>query len=254
MSNFPAADLSGTVSAPLIQEATQVLGAKPVFMGRYFKNPQNPEVAQYHGKVENPILRGAGIPVSCLARQTPRVGGTKEDGIADGVWNMAAIIEAFGLSYLHGLGYDPLVFLDVEPQTPMSATYYEGWADALRSHGEFVPRPLPSFTLRFTPAIYINKGDDPSWRALALAMRQGAQCFGAWVAHYIDQTAPPAWDPSQVNPTPPVHAPCPIIGWQYFGDYQGGDLDFSILEPNSAAATLRLMIPAPAQAVEQEIA
>jgi hypothetical protein len=254
MSGFPAADLSDTVSAPLIQQATHVLGAKPVFMGRYFKNPQNPEAVQYHGRVENPILRAAGIPVLCLARQTPRVGGTKEDGIADAVWNMAAIIEAFGLAYLHGLGYDPLVFLDVEPATPMSATYYAGWADALRNHGEFVPRPLPSFTVRFTPAIYINKSDGPSWTALGQAMQQGAQCFGAWVAHYISQSSPPAWDPGQVNPPPPIDAPCPVIGWQYFENYMGGNLDFSILEPNAAAATLELMIPVPAQAVEQQIA
>jgi hypothetical protein len=253
MSGFPAADISATVSDPLIQEATQVLGMKPVLMGRYFKNPQNPEAVQYHGRLENPILQTADVPILCIARQTPRVKGTKEDGIADAVWNMAAIIEAFGLSYLHGLAYDPLVFLDVEPQTPLSANYYAGWADAMRNQGEFVPRPPPSFTVRFTPAIYINKSDGSSWTALGQAMQQGAQCFGAWVAHYINQSAPPAWDPSQVNPTPPVHAPCPIIGWQYLGDYRGV-LDFSILEPNAAAATLGLMIPAPAQAAEQQIA
>jgi hypothetical protein len=239
------ADISEPVTNALIQSATQALGNKPAFLGRYFKNPQNPETVQYQFGTENAVLREAAIPILCLARQTARVGGTSEDGIADAVWNMAAIVEAFGLKYLNGLGHDPIVFLDTEPETTLSSDYYLGWAGALRNQGEYVPEPQPAFTVRFTPAIYINQGDDDAWKALTTAMGQGASCYGAWVAHYIENSAPPPWDPQMVQPNPPLQAPCPIIAWQYIGDYQSGNLDFSILEATSANATLQLLIPAP---------
>jgi hypothetical protein len=238
------ADISEPATNALIQQATRVLGNKPAFLGRYFKNPQNPESVQYQFGTENAVLRAAGIPILCLARQTARVGGTLQDGIEDAVWNMAAIIEAFGLTYLHGLGCNPIVFLDTEPRTTLNADYYYGWASAL-GDGEYIPDPAPAFTVRFTPAIYITKNDDNAWKALIAAIQKGAKCFGAWVAHYLSSPAPPAWDPAMVQPNPPLQAPCPIIAWQYVGDYQGGNLDFSILEDTSANATLKLLIPAP---------
>jgi hypothetical protein len=245
------ADASAPVTTALLNTATTVLREKPQFMGRYFKNPQSPDTIQYQPDDENNVLRTAGIPILCLARQTARVGGSQLQGATDAVWNMAAIIEAFGLKYLHGLGYDPLIFLDTEPppdNPALNADYYYGWANALRNYGEYVPVPQPAFTVRFTPALYINQGDVAAWKALASAMQQGAECQGAWVAHYDNRTGdegPPAWTPAEVNPPAPLTPPCPIIAWQYVGDYKKGPLDFTVLEPTRAAATLRLTIPAP---------
>jgi hypothetical protein len=242
------ADASSTATTPLITTAGQVLRRHPQFLGRYFKNPQNPDPTQYSGKAENHLLQG--LPVLCFARQTARVNGTRIDGTSDAVWNMAAVIEAFGLNYLHGLGYDPLILLDTEPppaNPTLTAEYYTGWSAALRA-GEYVPRPH-QFTLRFTPGIYLNQGDAGTWTALGAAIAQGATCAGVWVARYDHRTGdegPPAWDTAHLKPdAPTAMPPCPIIGWQYAGDYQGGPLDFNILEPTSAATTLALMIPPP---------
>jgi hypothetical protein len=105
--------------------------------------------------------------------------------------------------------------------------------------------------LKFTPAVYINKSDAKAWRALATAMGKGALCRGAWVANYGKRTGaegPPAWDPAQPAPKSPITAPCPILAWQYAGDYEDV-LDFSIMPPDgSADATVQLMIPPPAGA------
>src|SRR5438128_6316182 len=121
------ADTNTPVTPALLQVAKDALGVSPAFFGRYFKNPQNREDVQYQSRTENPILHTRNIPVLCLARQTARVTGKEADGIADAVWNMAAVIEAFGLLHLHGLGFDPLIFLDTEPESPLSADYYYGW-------------------------------------------------------------------------------------------------------------------------------
>jgi hypothetical protein len=112
----------------------QALRHAPQFSGRFFKNPQNPEAVQYQPKSENPILSTENIPILCFARETNRVGGTEMDGMADAIWNMAAVIEAFGLQHLRSLQYDPLIVLDMEPppaNPALSADYCVGWAKAI---------------------------------------------------------------------------------------------------------------------------
>ncbi|MDN7569963.1 hypothetical protein [Burkholderia contaminans] len=235
-------DTNHPATASLIDLATNLLGNRPAFWGRYFKGPHNPSPIQYQAGQESSLLFNSGIRVLCIARQTLRVGGSASDGTSDAIKNMAAIVDSFGLSYLKGLGIAPLIFLDVEPDTPLSAEYFTGWSAALLQQG---PGPLGQ-TQRFTPAIYINHGDSSSWTNLSTAIGGGATCFGAWVARYGSRTGaegPPPWVDSQVQPDAPVAAPCPIVGWQYAGDYEDV-LDFSTTPPNDwAERMLELLIP-----------
>jgi hypothetical protein len=237
------ADATHPATPALINLAAKLLGNPPAYFGRYFKGPQNPSPVQYQPNAENAVLHTAGIRVLCIARQTNRVVGTDKDGVADAVNNMAAVVAAFGPEYLATLGFEPLLFLDTEPQTPMSAAYFSGWADALQTQGPIAP----GARLRFKPAIYLNQGDTRTWRALGTAMRQGAICAGAWVANYGKRTGaegPPKWDNAQVAPKPPVEPPCPILAWQYAGDYEDV-LDFSVVADATAKDTLSLLVPPP---------
>lgn len=237
------ADATHPATSSLIGLAAKLLGSQPAFFGRYFKGPHNPSPIQYQPSQENPVLHAAGIRVLCIARQTNRVVGTESDGVADAVNNMSAVVTAFGADYLASLAVEPLIFLDTEPQTPLNAAYFVGWAGALRNQGPVAP----GAQLQFTPAIYLNQGDTKTWRALTTAINQGATCAGAWVANYGKRTGaegPPAWDNSQVNPKPPLAAPCPIYAWQYAGDYEDV-LDFSSMADGMAQATLKLLIPPP---------
>src|SRR5689334_15402088 len=117
----------------LIKKATSYLGQKPAFWGRYFKAPGNTKRAQYQAKLENQALHGESIPVLPLGRQTPRVGGSEEEGRLDARGNAEAIIQSFGMDYLKKTGGDFFVFLDVEPQVPMSLNYWVGWASSITS-------------------------------------------------------------------------------------------------------------------------
>jgi hypothetical protein len=243
-------DATHPATDDLIRLATQLLRGPPAFFGRYFKGPHNPNPIQYQAGVENQVLSAHNIPVLCIARQTNRVGGSNADGVADAVNNMSAVITSFGADYLAGLGFEPLIFLDTElgdNQPSLSADYFHGWADALRNQG-----PIGGgVQLKFTPAIYINRSDAKAWRALATAISNGAMCRGAWVANYGRRTGvegPPAWDPAQAGPKPPVSAPCPILAWQYAGDFEDV-LDFTVLPADSSGDdTVHLFIPPPSVA------
>jgi hypothetical protein len=241
------ADATHPATPTLISLAGKLLRSPPSFFGRYFKGPHNPSPVQYQPQQENPVLSAAGIRVLCIARQTNRVGGSSADGVADAVNNMSAIVTAFGAEYLAKIAIEPLIFLDTEPQTPMSTDYFVGWAGALREQGPIAP----GARLRFTPAIYLSGGDTRTWRALSGAMSKGASCAGAWVANYGTRTGaegPPAWDNSALMPKPPLQSPCAIFAWQYAGDYEDV-LDFSLMADATAAAKLGLMVPPPTDAV-----
>lgn len=240
-------DASHPATDQLIGLAATLLGSKPLFFGRYFKGPHNPSPIQYQPAQENTVLSASNIRVLCIARQTNRVGGSAADGVADAVNNMAAVVDAFGAAYLIGLQLEPLIFLDTElssSQPTLSTDYYSGWAGALREQGPIAP----GVRLQFTPGIYINRADDGAWRALGAAVNKGTPCYGAWVANYGRRTGaepPPAWDPAQVAPTPPLNAPVPILAWQYAGDYEDV-LDFSITPASDEAdAMIELMVPPP---------
>jgi hypothetical protein len=236
-------DATHTATTNLINLAARLLGAPPLFFGRYFKGPHNPSPIQYQPAEENSVLHAQHIPVLCIARQTNRVGGTQTDGVTDAVNNMTAVASAFGIDYLMGLGFNPLIFLDTEPDVSLSVDYYLGWSEALLTQG-----PGPSGAqLCFSPAIYINQNAPQSWNALADAINRGGQCSGAWVANYGNRTGvegPPAWDDGQVSPVGLGKAPCPILGWQYAGDYEDV-LDFSILNEQSAQNTIGMMVLPP---------
>ena len=236
------ADATHPATESLIKTAAAALHVeKPAFFGRYFKGPHNQNPIQYQPAIENPVLHKLDIRVLCIARQTNRVGGSMSDGVADATKNASAIATAFGPDHLGSLGFAPIVFLDTEPQQPLSADYFVGW-----SHGMIDQGPqLGATHLRFTPAVYLNKGDVPTWNALRAAMGRDAKCAAAWVANYGHRTGaegPPAWSDGEVSPKPP--APCPISAWQYAGDYDEV-LDFSILSPAGGASILALMVPPP---------
>jgi hypothetical protein len=238
------ADASDVVSTGLLKTATVALRSKPAFFGRYFKAPNNTNSIQYQPARENRIFHDQGLALLCIGRQTNRVSGSHADGIADGVHNLSAVIAALGAEYIASLAFDPVIFLDVEPNPTLSDDYYQGWAEALQNQGPIVDGKR----LKFSPGIYINRADTEGWSALGAAIANGAACVGAWVANYGKRTGaegPPDWDPASV--TPNIRPPCRIIGWQYAGDFEDV-LDFSVLSPTDGAEILGLMPVPPAMA------
>jgi hypothetical protein len=238
------ADASDVVTTSLLKTATVALRSKPAFYGRYFKAPSNTSSIQYQPARENQTFHDQGLALLCIGRQTNRVSGSHADGVADGVHNLSAVIAALGADYVSSLNFDPAIFLDVEPNPTLSDDYYQGWADALQNQGPIVDGKR----LKFSPGIYINRGDTEGWSALGAAIANGAACIGAWVANYGKRTGaegPPEWDLTSV--TPNIRPPCRIIGWQYAGDYEDV-LDFSLLSPTDGAEILGLMPLPPAMA------
>lgn len=239
-------DITTPATKKIVADAKIALGSVPQFVGRYFKGPGNTDPIQYQPASENAILHQVGLRVLCVARQTNKVGGSQASGATYGNQHASAVVAAFGHAYLAGLGYDPIIFLDVEPAPPLSVEYWTGWSSACRAG-----ITVGGKTVRFTPAIYINRFDDTSWNNLASAMAGGAGCACAWVARYISWKAgdpPPVWDEEFVSPEPPAQAPCPILLWQFIGDYK--DIyDFSVISTAIGAdAVVGLMPVAPASA------
>ncbi len=175
------ADISCAGNSHLIDVAGQVLTKPPAFFGRYFKKPGNTDPVQYQSASENAIFGKTGIRILCIGRQTNHVNGSGALGVSDAADNINAIMAAFGPQYLKNLGMAPIVFLDTEPQNPMSAEYYSSWASTLTNP----PAGIDTAGLSFTPAIYLNKSDDTTWKALQRAIGGGAPCAGAWVARYV---------------------------------------------------------------------
>jgi hypothetical protein len=175
--------------------ATNLLGQQPTFWGRYFKGPGNRMPIQYQADKETPFFANHSIRVLPIARQTGNV--CKADrglGYADGMRNAAAILSAFGAVHLSQMT-EVLVFLDVEPNTPLNQTYYEGWSVGLveagtkcmvdfadEVKGGIVP---PGTIVGFAPSVYGHHSDSATWSALKTAVDGGAQCEAAWVV-YMD--------------------------------------------------------------------
>jgi hypothetical protein len=221
----------------LIQLATSQFDTAPVFWGRYFSTPHTTGAVEYHHKLESGPLVAAGIRVLPIARQTPNVNGTAQQGAADAAENAADLLASFGADALAAQGNVFFMFLDVEgnPNPSLSVAYYTAWALALAQSSS----DATSGRVTIRPCIYATQGDNPTWLALAQAMANGADCGGAWVARYpgsgCDQM--PDWD--DVTVTPRVGAPCPILAWQYGGNCASGSLDLSQTNPGlDAQATL----------------
>jgi len=219
----PGVDSEARVTQADVDLATQSFKTAPVFWGRYFSTPTTGGPVEYNPVAENAILHAAGIFVLPIARQTAAVGGSERQGESDGRVNAAALIAAFGLSYLVSQGGEFLMFLDVEPEHPLSADYYQGWCKGLASIA-------PAITIH--PCVYTNQANEKTWIALNVAAAAGTPCHGLWVAHYIVQGVfEPLgdWSVKDTAPSPPVAAP--VLIWQYVGDAFKGRFDCDQVSP-----------------------
>jgi hypothetical protein len=126
----------------LLKIATNLLEQPPAFWGRYFKGPGNKMPIQYQASQEAVLFANHNIRVLPIARQTRNVSQADKDlRYADGVRNAAALISSFGavrLSKMPGV----VIFLDVEPETPLNRAYYEGWSAGLVEASINTQRPF----------------------------------------------------------------------------------------------------------------
>jgi hypothetical protein len=224
MKGKPGADSSNIVTArindkSLIDLAIDLFGAAPAFWGRYFTSVQSTGVVEYRHLKENQILRDNGIRVLPIARQTKRVGGTQAQGATDAEANAEDILQTFGVNYLSAQGGQFLVFLDVESTPPMSVSYYKGWAQTLKEHSQKASNNL----VTLLPCVYGTHFDEPTWRAVAAADKDGVACEGIWIARWKFRhcAAVPDYDASQVSPQ--IQLSCPVLVWQYSDECHGGD-------------------------------
>lgn len=265
-------DTSGPATAALSAQATPWIGGAPKFWGRYFNGTTTDTKYQYESS-ENAVLHQLGVSVLCFARQMWDVGVVAAaQGHAQ--LNMQGVVNAFGAQYLLGQNISPILYLDLEPETNnpqyvMSEQYYQNWAATISAGIR-----VGGSTIRFRPAVYLNKGDSQqSLINLNAACAAGAACAGLSVAHYVHQAgpdpevAPPplassmVWNAADVTPLPdPIPPPnptaqIPILVWQYYGDYpqvrlpngkvQGGDIDFEMVNPAYTDVVLSGVVPPP---------
>jgi len=184
-SNTYGADTAKVVTPQLVEKATGKLGTAPQFWGRYFKGPGNQDGVQYQRPLEAEVFRQNNIRVAPIARQTPSVGGSQAEGWQDGLKNGAAVLAAFGPKYLSSMMEGVLVFLDVEPDYPMSEAYYVGWAEGLVAAGGIAMSSDTMMSIpqvNFLPCVYMKPSADPaSLRALLGAVDAGVPCGGLWI-------------------------------------------------------------------------
>jgi hypothetical protein len=232
------ADENAIVTQARIDVAKQQTGHTIEFWGRYFKDPGNTSPEQYQPKREAALLNQKNIRVLPIGRQTGHVAGSASLGRSDGGTNAKAIIAAFGTQVLGGLPQGLLVFLDVEgaPNPSLSVDYYQGWADGLAQTAQ-------AAGVKLLPAVYGAHGDSPTWSHLAQAVAGGAACEGVWIARpgTLGCHALKPFDESHVRPPSLPHA-IKILAWQAVLECH--NLDFSILNPDTDAATLgKLVLP-----------
>ncbi len=228
---LPGADSISPVTAPLIQSASDLLGATPAFWGRYFTSAQTTGAVEYHHATEDPPLHAAGIRLLPVARQTAHVNGSFEQGIEDGVANANDFISTFGMPYLASQGGRFYMFLDVEGSPSLSPGYYAGWAQGLAQRSATLSGALG--TVAVLPCVYATQGDEPTWAALSAACKGGAQCMGIWIARYDPGTCQMGqWSDSIVTPRSPSPFPWPILAWQYAGNCLKGAIDCSQTNPH----------------------
>jgi hypothetical protein len=140
-----------------------------------------------------------------------------------------------------------LVFLDVEPEHPLSAAYYRGWSEGLIAAGGremSTDAELNVPDVKFLPAVYMKPSADPgTLSALVRAVDQGAVCAGAWITRQYkigcDQRR--EWDPDFIVPaTLPVSVP--VWLWQWVIDCR--NLDLNMANPDLRDGFLeRLVLP-----------
>ncbi len=226
---LPAADSSIPVTSGLIESATTLLGATPIFWGRYFTSVSTSGSTEYRHALENAPLNQAGIRLLPIARQTAKVNGTEEAGLADGMANARDFISTFTSAELASQGGEFYMFLDVEGSPSLSQDYYAGWTQGLAQEA----KARSGGSVQILPCLYGAQSDTATWSTLADAMAAGAECFGAWIARYrTGKCTMGVWDPLIVTPVAPKPFPCPILAWQYAGDCLGGQIDCSQTNPD----------------------
>jgi hypothetical protein len=203
----------------LIDLAIELFGAAPAFWGRYFTSVHSTGVVEYRHLKENQPLRDLNIRVLPIARQTKRVAGTQADGAADAQANAEDVLVTFGADYLSRQGGQFYVFLDVESTPPLSVSYYKGWAQTLIAHS----REISNGAVTLLPCVYGTHFDNPTWRAVADAHKDGVPCSGVWIARWKFRhcAAVPDYDSTQVRPE--IDIPCDVLVWQYSDECHGGD-------------------------------
>src|SRR5205085_2331122 len=243
---LPGADSSAPVTPELIQVATNMLGQKPVFWGRYFKSPTAPGDVEYRHKLEDPVLAHANIKVLPIARQTPNVAGNKAQGTTDAQLNVADILATFPQANLVAQGGQFLVFLDVEgvsAQAPsLSVAYYTGWAQTLIAFS----RSQTNNAVTLLPCVYARQLDNVTWHALVAAHANGVPCNGAWVARYPKVGACIARDFNSRFAIPPVTLPFHVLIWQYDENCHNDVIDLDQANPNinaNAELMSKLILP-----------
>ena len=207
---YPGVDTTSEVTKPLIERATNILGQKPAFWGRYFNGlgyTNYPYKYEYKSAKENSVLRDAGIRVLPVARATEDVGGSYQLGQTDGQEHAGDFVESF--SNLDG---QYVIFLDVEDSTgepPLSKKYYEGWSEAIAS---YCPHEgVCSSNVQLLPGVYFSAGDSTTSDNLQNAINSGSQCGGLWIADSLGTVAT-EW--SSYYASPETHVDCRVLFWQ----------------------------------------
>jgi hypothetical protein len=226
---LPGADSSIPVTSELIESAASLLGATPVFWGRYFTSVSTAGTVEYRHAQENAPLNQAGVRLLPIARQTLNVNGSMELGIADGIANARDFIATFTSGVLASQGGQFLMFLDVEPSLSLSQDYFTGWAQGLAQEAQ----TASGGSVRIMPCVYGNQGDVSTWSAIAGAMSAGVECHGAWIARFrTGKCTMGDWNAKIVTPASPTPFPCPILAWQYAGECLDRRIDCSQTNPN----------------------
>jgi len=251
-SGLPGADSSIPVTSQILGQsiidlARNHFGSVPAFWGRYFTSPETKGTVEYHHAQENGPLNASGIRVLPVARQTLHVNGSQDEGAADAAANAADFLASFDANTLVNQGNTFYMFLDVEGQPSLSASYWSGWAQSLAQSSS----NATGGKVILRPCIYAGPKDAATWTALRQAMANGADCGGAWMARYLKTGCSqfPDWNDAFV--TPAGGAPCPILLWQYAGDCCNGSIDCSQTNParDPQAELLQyLVLPPPAAA------
>jgi hypothetical protein len=225
----PGADSSVPVTPDLIQQATTLFGAQPVFWGRYFTSTNTTGTVEYRHATENSVLNASGIRLLPIARQTNRVGLSIDEGHADGVANAKDFISTFGLSMLVPQGGIFYMFLDVERVPSLSTAYYTGWVQGLADESADISQG----SVQILPCIYCGQASATSWRALQAATASGVPCKGIWIARYYSGSCQRAdWNDAIVTPKQPSPFPWPIFAWQYAEECLNGAIDASQTNPS----------------------
>ena len=229
---LPGTDSSLKVTPDLIQSATNILGEKPKFWGRYFKSPTGGSSAEYRRALEDPVLAPAGIKVLPIAQQTSHVNGSEELGKADAKLNVADLLATFPLDHLIAQGGKFLMFLDVEgvPNVgapSLSLSYYTGWAQTLVAFSQ----SQTNNAITLLPCVYARTKDNVTWDALIAANANGIKCHGAWVARFH---LPPNCHTRDFEPDfalPNRVLPFDVLIWQYAEKCSNDKIDLDQTNP-----------------------